>query len=164
MNVPARAPPVHEPARHIARGLKHAAGRTSGEDVSSRDHGPPLLLVEDGPLTLLSTKVALEEEGYRVVAARHAAAALAALARPVRGLITDIRLPGACDGWQIAQEARARWADIPVIYVTGEGDEDWPAKGVPGSLILQKPYSAGKLLATVAKLITVKMPTHPRSA
>jgi len=138
-------------------------GQTSGEGVSNRDDYPPLLLVEDGPLTLLSTKVALEDEGYRVVAARHAAAALAALAQPVRGLITDIRLPGAFDGWQIAQEARTRWADIPVIYVTGEGDADWPAKGVPGSLILQKPYSAGKLLATVAKLITEKTPAHPQS-
>jgi DNA-binding response OmpR family regulator len=96
------------------------------------------------------------------VAARHAAAALAAMAQPVRGLITDIRLPGAFDGWQIAQEARSRWADIPVIYVTGEGDEDWPIKGVPGSLILQKPYSAGKLLATVAQLITKRTAAQPR--
>jgi DNA-binding response OmpR family regulator len=131
--------------------------------VSDRDANPPLLLVEDGPLTLLTTKAALEDEGYRVVAARHAAAALAALARPMRGLITDIRLPGQLDGWQIAQEARVRWADIPVIYVTGEGDADWPAKGVPGSLILQKPYSAGKLLATVRKLFSGKMVAQPRS-
>ena len=122
--------------------------------MSDRDIHPPLLLVEDGPLTLLSTKVALEDGGYQVVAARHAAAALAALAQPVWGLITDIRLPGPLDGWEIAQEARARWADIPVVYVTGEGDADWPTKGVPGSLILQKPYSARKLLAAVRKLMT----------
>lgn len=154
MNAPVRAPSVHGPARHVARRLKHAAGQTSGEDVSSNDDYPPLLLVEDGPLTLLSTKAALENEGYRVVAARHAAAAVAALAQPMRGLITDIRLPGPYDGWQIAREARTRWANIPVIYVTGEGDADWQVKGVPGSLILQKPYSAGALLATVARLIT----------
>jgi CheY-like chemotaxis protein len=114
---------------------------------------PPLLLVEDGPLTLVSTLTALEEEGYRVVAARHAASALDALASPVRGLITDIRLPGPCDGWAIARVARARWPDIPVVYVTGEGEEDWPEKGVPGSLLLQKPYSAGKLLAAVGQLM-----------
>ena len=122
----------------------------------SEEAYPPLLLVEDGPLTLISTQAALEDEGYRVVAARHAAAALAALAQPVRGLITDIRLPGPVDGWQIAHEARARWADIPVVYVTGEGDADWPVKGVPGSLILRKPYSAGKLLAAVRKLLSGK--------
>jgi len=112
-----------------------------------------LLLVEDGPLNLVSTQTALEEEGYRVVAARHSALALDVLARPVCALITDIRLPGPFDGWQIAREARARWPDIPVVYVTGEGDEDWPRKGVPGSLLLQKPYTAGKLLATVERLI-----------
>ena len=119
----------------------------------SSEASPPLLLVEDGPLNLVSTQTALEEEGYRVVAARHSALALDVLARPVCALITDIRLPGPFDGWQIAREARARWPDIPVVYVTGEGDEDWPRKGVPGSLLLQKPYTAGKLLATVERLI-----------
>jgi len=123
---------------------------------------PPLLLVEDGPLTLVSTLAALEHEGYRVVAARHSASALDALAQPVCGLITDIRLPGPFDGWEIAREARARWPDIPVVYVTGEGEEDWAEKGVPGSLILQKPYSAGKLLAAVGRLIDEEAAAHHR--
>lgn len=114
---------------------------------------PPLLLVEDGPLNLVSTQKALEEEGYRVVAARHSALALNVLAQPVCGLITDIRLPGPFDGWDIAREARARWPDLPVVYVTGECEDDWIEKGVPGSLILQKPYSAGKLLAAVGRLV-----------
>ena len=83
---------------------------------------PSLLLVEDGPLTLLSTRAALEEEGYRVVAVRHGAVALQALTQRFEGLITDIRLPGVFNGWQIAREARSRWPDIPVIYVTGEGE------------------------------------------
>jgi CheY-like chemotaxis protein len=112
-----------------------------------------LLVVEDGPLTLVSTRTALEDEGYRVVAARHSRLALDALDRPVGGLITDIRLPGPCDGWEIARKARARWPDIPVVYVTGEGEEDWAEKGVPGSLILQKPYTAGRLLAAVHQLL-----------
>lgn len=113
----------------------------------------PLLLVEDGPLTLLSTKTALEHEGYKVVAARHGWMALMALDRPVRVLITDIRLPGPYDGWQIAREARERWPDLPVLYVTGESDPDWTEKAVPGSAILQKPYSAARLLDAVDTLI-----------
>jgi len=117
---------------------------------------PPLLLVEDGPLTLFSTKAALEEAGYRVVAARHSSSALHALSRPIRGLITDIRLPGPFDGWHIAQEARALWPDIPVMYVTGEGEADWPRNAVPDSMILHKPYSAGQLLTMVAQLLEEK--------
>jgi CheY-like chemotaxis protein len=113
----------------------------------------PLLLVEDGPLTLLSTKAALEERGYRVMAVRHGSSALKALAQPLCGLITDIRLPGPFDGWQIAQEARAIWPDLPVMYITGEGDNEWPEKGVSGSLILRKPYTARKLLEAVAWLM-----------
>lgn len=123
---------------------------------------PPLLLVEDGPLTLVSTQAALEDEGYRVVAARHSASALDALNQRFCGLITDIRLPGPLDGWDIAREARARWPDIPVVYVTGEGEEDWPEKGVPGSLILQKPYSAATLLAVVGQLIHEETAAHHR--
>jgi CheY-like chemotaxis protein len=119
----------------------------------SKEASPPLLLVEDGPLTLVSTQAALEEEGYRVVAARHSVSAFDALAEPMRGLITDIRLPGPFDGWDIAREARARWPDLPVVYVTGEGEEDWPQKGVPGSLILQKPYTACTLIAAVERAL-----------
>jgi len=114
---------------------------------------PPLLVVEDGPLTLVSTRTALEEEGYRVVAARHSRSALDVLDKRFGGLITDIRLPGPCDGWEIARKARALWPEIPVVYVTGESDDDWAEKGVPGSLILQKPYTAGTLLAAVHQLL-----------
>lgn len=119
----------------------------------SSEASPPVLLVEDGPLTLVSTQAALEENGYLVVAARHSASALDALDQPVRALITDIRLPGPVDGWEIARKARARWPDIPVVYVTGEGEDEWPQKGVPGSLILQKPYTAVTLLAVVERLM-----------
>jgi len=119
----------------------------------SNDAYPPLLVVEDGPLTLVSTRAALEEEGFRVVAARHSRSALDALDTRFGGLITDIRLPGPCDGWEIARKARALWPDIPVVYVTGEGEEDWPKKGVPGSVLLQKPYTAGTLLAAVHRLL-----------
>ena len=121
---------------------------------------PSLLLVEDGPLTLLSTRAALEEEGYRVVAVRHGAVALQALTQRFEGLITDIRLPGVFNGWQIAREARSRWPDIPVIYVTGEGEAGWTDNKVSGSLILQKPFTRAKLLEVVEKLIGQKAAAH----
>lgn len=128
----------------------------------SSEASTPLLLVEDGPLTLLSTKAALEEEGYRVVAVRHGAVAVNALVQPFRGLITDIRLPGTLDGWQIAREARARWPDIPVMYVTGEDEAGWAQKGVPDSMILQKPYSRARLLDAVGTLIGEGAAVHHR--
>jgi len=127
---------------------------------TSNEAFPPWLLVEDGPLTLLSTKQALEENGYRVVAVRHGSSALTALVQPICGLITDIRLPGPFDGWQVAEEVRARWPGIPVMYVTGEGEADWAEKGVPGSVMLQKPYSARKLLDAVEKLMMEKATAH----
>jgi hypothetical protein len=46
------------------------------------------------------------------------------------------------------------------MYVTGEGEADWAEKGVPGSVMLQKPYSARKLLDAVEKLMMEKATAH----
>ena len=37
-------------------------------------------------------------------------------------LFTDIRMPGATDGWALAAEARALTPDLRVIYATGLGE------------------------------------------
>jgi CheY-like chemotaxis protein len=62
----------------------------------------------------------LREEGYVVIHAGNGEEALAWCKRQAADvLITDIRLPGPIDGWQIAERCRERDAGIPVIYATG---------------------------------------------
>ncbi|HWI86389.1 MAG TPA: response regulator [Sphingomonas sp.] len=112
----------------------------------------PLLLVEDGPLALLSAQAALEEAGHRVIAARHGMSALLALDQPLSAIITDIRLPGPFDGWQLARKAREAWPGIPVIYVSGDG-MGWSQQGVPGSVLLQKPFASALLIRALADLM-----------
>lgn len=66
---------------------------------------PLLLLVEDEPLVLLVAQDALEAGGYTVLPVQLSSEALAVLesrAGELSGLVTDIRLPGGSDGWEIA--------------------------------------------------------------
>lgn len=72
---------------------------------------------------------------------------------PFSGLITDIRLGGEIDGWALAREARGQSPDICVLYVTGDSAADWPAKGVPQSLVLQKPVVDAQLLTGISMLL-----------
>jgi FixJ family two-component response regulator len=62
-------------------------------------------------------------------------------------LVTDIRLPGQIDGWQVAELCRENDPELPVIYATGFS----PVSGRPvsGSLTLQKPYRSDRIVKAV---------------
>jgi CheY-like chemotaxis protein len=62
-------------------------------------------------------------------------------------LVTDIRLPGTVDGWEIAERCREQEPNLPVIYATGFS----PAtpRPVPGSLLLQKPYHPEQIVQAI---------------
>ncbi len=101
---------------------------------------PTILLVEDEPLLREMTKSDLEDLGYSTICTRDADEALAVLGADYRPdvLITDIRMPGSCDGWKLARRAREFCPDLFVIYISGySADEPQP---VPGSIFLKKPY------------------------
>jgi CheY-like chemotaxis protein len=69
---------------------------------------PIVLLVEDEPLVLLTAQDALEAGGYTVMPVQLASEALDVLDTRITelsGLVTDIRLPGGSDGWEIARHA-----------------------------------------------------------
>lgn len=98
-----------------------------------------LLLVEDEPLLRLASGDTLEGGGFAVAFACDGAQAIVALGNqgpPLAGLITDIRLGAGPDGWEVARRAREINPLMPVVYITGDSAADWPARGVPNSLIL----------------------------
>jgi DNA-binding response OmpR family regulator len=118
---------------------------------------PIVLLVEDEPLVLLVAQDALEAGGYTVLPVQHASEAMKVLddrVADLAALVTDIRVPGGSNGWDIAKHARELRADLPILYVTADGVTDWPVKGVPNSVVMQKPYAAIQLLTAVATLVT----------
>lgn len=65
-------------------------------------------------------------------------------------LVTDIRLPGKVDGWQIAERCRQHDPDLPVIYATGFSPVS--PRPVPGSLMLQKPFPAEQIVSAIRAL------------
>lgn len=118
--------------------------------------GPRLLYIEDEPLILELGMTALEEAGFTVSALPNGAEAVAALDEPAcefRALITDIDLGGKIDGWAVARHARERFAEMPIVYVSGGSSNDWASLGVPGSVMLVKPYASAQLVVAVSSVM-----------
>lgn len=111
-----------------------------------------ILIVEDEELVREITASEFADAGFVVVEAADGPAALAHLGDTAIDLLfTDIRLPGAIDGWEIARRARAIYPAIPVIYATG-----FPGDGlqmVPGGHFVGKPYRPTAVVATARTMI-----------
>jgi DNA-binding NtrC family response regulator len=101
---------------------------------------PTVLIVEDE--VLIRDVVAMEfaDAGFDVLEADDCSSAFAHLdaAAPIDLLFTDIRLPGDCSGWDIAQRARAGRPALPVFYATGYSAE--APRLVSGGQLFRKPY------------------------
>lgn len=111
-----------------------------------------ILLVEDEPLVRWIALEALEEEGYEVVEAANADEALAVLQsrRDVGVLFTDVNMPGAMDGLDLAEMVHARWPGVRLVVTSGRGlNQAVPDDGV----FLQKPYSITELQAVVREAV-----------
>jgi len=113
---------------------------------------PRILVVEDEWLVSDVLARELEDAGYEVIEVERADAALEILAGPVPIdlLFTDIRLPGALDGWDLAEEARRLRPDLPVIYATGYTTAE--PRRVPGGVFFTKPYRAAAVIEAVRRL------------
>jgi DNA-binding response OmpR family regulator len=125
--------------------------------VSRLLEAPALLLVEDEILLHEILTIELADAGFETVAVsegNQALAELEAVATRFKAVITDIRLGDGPDGWNVARRARELVADMPVVYITGDSAHEWSSKGVPGSVVIAKPFAAAQLSTAVSTLIT----------
>ena len=116
-----------------------------------------VLLAEDEPLVSLAAQDALEAGGFAVLTAVNGKAALAIVEdrfEELAGLITDIRLGGGPSGWEIAVRARELNPEIAVVYATADSGHEWSARGVPKSVVVQKPYASAQLVTAISTLLT----------
>lgn len=110
-----------------------------------------ILVVEDDALIREFVAEALRDEGFDVIQASTGEEALTWCKQRVADvLVTDIRLPGKIDGWQIAERCREHDPELPVIYATGFSPVE--ARPVPGSVSLQKPYEPDEMVRAVKAL------------
>lgn len=110
---------------------------------------PRVLIVEDEFMLLEVMAAELEDAGFAVIPATTAEIALALIAggTAIDVLFTDIRLPGAMDGWQLAEAVRRLRPGLPIIYATGFTQT--PPRMAEGSLFFTKPYRAQTIIDAI---------------
>src|SRR5690606_36901624 len=82
---------------------------------------PKLLLVDDDPSLLRLLTLRLEGEGYQVISADSAEAALPLLMKnSVDVVLSDLRMPG-LDGMSLFDEIAKRYPGLPVVLMTAHG-------------------------------------------
>lgn len=117
---------------------------------------PIILVIEDDRDLQMMVEDALRDGGYEPAIAgsgEEALTLLKAFRTKYSALVTDIRLLGRLDGWRVARGAREIDPSFPVLYITGGGGDEWPTRGVPDSVLLNKPFSPDELVAAVTKLL-----------
>ena len=91
---------------------------------------------------------ALRERGFSAVAAASVTETeKLSGGRPCCAL-ADLRVPGGPSG-EALKRLKARFADLPVLVISGYADDHLPA---PGEEIVRKPFDTGALLAKVERL------------
>lgn len=120
---------------------------------------PLLLLVDDDRDILLTLRLQLEADGYRVMAAERGQLALTLATRELPHLaIVDLMMPG-MDGFTLARRLR-EFVDLPIIMLTAIDDEERKIEGLTryADDYVTKPFSYGELLARIRNLLARAWP------
>jgi DNA-binding response OmpR family regulator len=125
------------------------------------EHLPMVLIVEDDELIQGIVEDALKEGGFETAIAPSAEEAVTLLKGRVmdyRALVTDINLKGHMNGWEVAKQAREIDPAFPIVYMTGAAAADWPSRGVPNSIVLEKPFAPAQLVTAISQLLNASAP------
>ncbi|MBB3224789.1 hybrid sensor histidine kinase/response regulator [Pseudoduganella umbonata] len=131
--------------------LPRAAGAAAAADDAGRAAPPELqpaegmvLFVEDDPLVRETMLAALATAGFEVRAAASGDEALAVLesGAPVRQVFSDIVMPGAIGGVELARIVLTRYPHVRIVLATGYTDS---RVNLPGVRLLAKPYDIAEL-------------------
>jgi two-component system, cell cycle sensor histidine kinase and response regulator CckA len=119
--------------------------------------GTVALIVEDDALVRELTGRVLAEAGYSTLEAENGQVALELIRRRagrVDLVITDIGMPE-MNGYELARCLSAQYPDVPVLFMTGYGDQEPSAQAAPGSAwsFLRKPFAPDALARVAAELL-----------
>lgn len=112
-----------------------------------------ILVTEDDPSMLEIITFLLEDEGYHVLQAANAEAALSILQQNTPDLIiSDIMMPG-MDGFEFYERVRAHteWAQLPFIFLTARGQrvDIRRGMGLGADDYITKPFEPEELLEAI---------------
>ena len=122
-----------------------------------------VLVVEDDAMVRDFVVQQLQQLGYRTRLAGNGREALAALddGAGIDLLLTDVILPGALTGKQVADAAQRRRPDLKVLFMSGYTENAIVHHGRldPGVLLLPKPFRATDLARMVRRAIAGNQPS-----
>ena len=107
-----------------------------------------VLLVDDEPVIRMVASQGLEDAGFEVIEADCAESALEILKTraDVSVLFTDVNMPGALDGMDLARLVHERWPAIQLVVTSGRG----LSTAVPDDgRFVAKPYSIEEMTQAV---------------
>jgi DNA-binding response OmpR family regulator len=122
---------------------------------------PLILVVEDEYPLQGILEDALAEAGFETDILSSAEEALTLFmggTKKYKALVTDVRLMGRLSGWDVARRMREADPTFPVIYMTGAAADQWATQGVPGSILLEKPFAPAQLITAISQLLNIGSP------
>jgi DNA-binding response OmpR family regulator len=122
---------------------------------------PLILVVEDEYPLQGILEDALAESGFETDILSSAEEALTLFmggTKKYKALVTDVRLMGRLSGWDVARRMREADPTFPVIYMTGAAADQWASQGVPGSILLEKPFAPAQLITAISQLLNIGSP------
>ena len=128
------------------------------------DHRRPsetILLVEDEVFIRMDMAELLRESGYRVSEAANAGEAIDALSSKltVDLVVTDVKMPGAMDGFALAEWIKTRRPGVEVVVTSGDARAKERAdRSSKFGAFLPKPYTGRALLDLVAQALARRAP------
>lgn len=117
---------------------------------------PVVLVVEDEALVRIDTIEAIEADGFSVVEAENADAAIGILDQrdDIVLIFTDIDMPGSINGLKLAHLVKHRWPPVKIIATSGHAlitAKDLPA----GARFVPKPYNLSEVSKIICQLISL---------
>lgn len=111
-----------------------------------------VFIVDDDEGVRASLRMLVRSIGYRPEVYSSGEAFLEAYDGRNSGcVLLDVRMPG-MSGLEVRQRLEATGAQIPVIFLTAQGEEDFPARTGP-IVLVQKPFRDQELIDRIAEVI-----------
>jgi two-component system cell cycle sensor histidine kinase/response regulator CckA len=131
--------------------------KTSNESSPAPSSRPWILVVDDEPSMRLLIEVVLKGQGWTVVCAEGADAALDALRGRSQApdvVICDVLMPG-LDGLELVRRMCSRLPALNVIFISGRlSDVSWWPTDLREHRFLAKPFEKAQLIAAVREALS----------
>ncbi|MBI3298057.1 MAG: response regulator [Elusimicrobia bacterium] len=123
-----------------------------------------ILIVDDDEDILGLLEILVHRDGFKIVTASGGEEAISKLAEGPNGLVLDLIMPGAADGFTVLEAVESLPFPPPVIVVTGSpsaSDLDRASRSPVAKAVIKKPIRQEELLTALHKALNT-VPSPPQ--